>query len=48
LKYGQRVKVVGAAAPKLLREDEALAFVGPQAFGIAESYVAIETLNGWS
>jgi len=47
LKYGQRVKVVGAAAPAVLREERALGFVGPAAFGFAEAYVPIETLNGW-
>ena len=47
LKYGQRVKVVGASAPDMLREQRALAFVGPSAFGLPEAYVPIETLNGW-
>ncbi|KAF1686713.1 hypothetical protein B1992_07355 [Pseudoxanthomonas broegbernensis] len=47
LKYGQRVKVVGAAAPPMLREARALDFVGPAAFGFAEGYVPIEALNGW-
>ncbi|HEU4959343.1 MAG TPA: DUF917 domain-containing protein [Sphingomonas sp.] len=47
LKYGQRVKVIGAAAPALLRENRALDFVGPKAFGIDEPYRPIETLNGW-
>jgi len=47
LKYGQRVKVVGAAAPAMLREARALAFVGPAAFGFGEAYQPIETLNGW-
>lgn len=48
LKYGQRVKVVGAAAPRLLRDAGALAVVGPQAFGMPEAYSPIEILNGWS
>jgi len=48
LKYGQRVKVVAAAAPTLLRTDDALAVVGPKAFGIDEAYVPVETLNNWS
>lgn len=48
LKYGQRVKVVGAAAPSMLREAHALSIVGPKAFGFAEEYVPIEKLNGWS
>ncbi|MEE4452179.1 DUF917 domain-containing protein [Novosphingobium resinovorum] len=47
LKYGQRVKVVGAAAPWMLREAHALALVGPAAFGMADPYIPIETLNPW-
>ena len=47
LKYGQRVKVVGAAAPSMLRTARALEFVGPKAFDFAEAYVPIETLNQW-
>lgn len=47
LKYGQRVKVVGAAAPALLRDARALACVGPEAFGLGERYRPIEMLNGW-
>ncbi|MDB5714917.1 MAG: hypothetical protein JWO15_2314 [Sphingomonadales bacterium] len=48
LKYGQRVKVVGAAAPPMLREARALTFVGPAAFGFADEFRAIETLNNWA
>jgi DUF917 family protein len=47
LKYGQRVKVIGAAAPAILREPRALDFVGPQAFRLDTGYLPIETLNGW-
>ena len=47
LKYGQRVKLVGAAAPVMLRTARALDFVGPGAFGYPDGYVPIETLNGW-
>ena len=47
LRYGQRVKVVGAAAPQLLRESRALSVVGPAAFGFSEKYQPIEALNGW-
>lgn len=47
LKYGQRVKIVGAAAPAVLREARALAFVGPAAFGFGDAYRPIEALNGW-
>jgi len=48
LKYGQRVKVVGAAAPAMLREARAMAVVGPDAFGLGEPYLPIEALNGWT
>lgn len=47
LKYGQRVKVIGAAVPRLLREPRALAVVGPAAFGFTDRYQPIEALNGW-
>ncbi|MCP3730894.1 DUF917 domain-containing protein [Sphingomonas sp. MG17] len=48
LKYGQRVKIVGAAAPAMLREAQALKFVGPAAFGFGDAYRPIEELNGWT
>lgn len=48
LKFGQRVKVVGAAAPAALRTEAALRLVGPGAFGLAETYRPIEALNGWT
>lgn len=47
LKYGQRVKIVGAAAPRALREERALSFVGPAVFGFPEDYRPIEELNDW-
>lgn len=47
LKYGQRVKVVGASAPQRLRSALALDVVGPGAFGMAEPYSPIEQLNSW-
>ncbi len=47
LKYGQRVKVVGAAAPRLLREARAIAVVGPAAFGFTGSYQPVGTLDRW-
>ncbi|EJL33466.1 DUF917 domain-containing protein [Novosphingobium sp. AP12] len=47
LKYGQRAKVVGAAAPAILREAQALKFVGPRAFGFEEDYVPIEEIAAW-
>lgn len=45
LKYGQRVKVVAAAAPARLRDPSALNFVGPQAFGFKDEFEAVEILN---
>ena len=48
LKYGQRVKVVGACAPTPLRTAEALAVLGPEAFGFEGPYRPIEALNGWT
>ncbi len=48
LKYGQRVRVVGASAPLALRTPEALAILGPSALGIATPYQEIEVLNGWT
>lgn len=47
LKFGQRVKVVGAAAPAVLRTERALKVVGPSAFGFPDAYRPIEDLNGW-
>ena len=45
LRYGQRVKVIGAAAPKLLRTKRALEFVHPKNFGFDFEYVPIETIE---
>lgn len=45
LKYGQRVKVIGAAAPAILREPRALSFVGPRAFGMEFDFAPIESLT---
>ncbi len=45
LKYGQRVSVIGAAAPAILREEKALTFVGPAAFGLGPDFTPIEKLN---
>lgn len=44
LKYGQRVSVIGIAAPDDLRTPDALAVVGPACFGLNEEFVAIEQL----
>ena len=38
LRYGQRVHVIGYAAPPLMRRAEGLAVFGPGAFGISEAY----------
>ncbi|AUN32655.1 DUF917 domain-containing protein [Niveispirillum cyanobacteriorum] len=45
LKYGQRVKVIAASAPSMLREPAALALMGPGAFGFDPAFTPIETLN---
>lgn len=47
LKYGQRVKVVGAGVPPVLRSARALDILGPAAFKLSETYRPIEQLNGW-
>lgn len=47
LKYGQRVKVVAAAAPEMLRTETALKFVGPRAFGLDTDFKRLESImNG--
>lgn len=48
LRYGQRVKVIGASAPAQLCEPASLAVLGPQAFGIEARYRSIAELNGWT
>jgi DUF917 family protein len=45
LKYGQRVKLLGISAAPIMRSDAALAVFGPQAFGLADPFTAVETLN---
>lgn len=47
LRYGQRVKVVGASAPDALLTPEALAVLGPEAFGLPGPHRPIAGLNGW-
>lgn len=47
LQYGQRVKVVGASPPPVLRMPAALGIMGPAAFGLGEVYTPIEQLNHW-
>lgn len=46
LRYGQRVAVLGCSAPPQLRTEEALAVMGPAAFGIDHAYRRIGELNG--
>jgi DUF917 family protein len=46
LAYGQRVKVIGLSADPLLRTPEALAVMGPRAFGLDEDFTPIEALGG--
>jgi DUF917 family protein len=48
LKYGQRVKVVGASAPQALCSPQALAVLGPDAFKLPGPYRSIAELNGWN
>jgi len=45
LAYGQRVKVIGLSADPLLRTPEALAVMGPRAFGLDEDFAPIESLG---
>jgi DUF917 family protein len=42
LRYGFRVSVLGFPAPPLLKTPEALAVVGPEAFGYEAAYVPLE------
>lgn len=44
LKYGQRLKVMGVSAPPILRTPESLEVIGPQAFGLDETFVPVEEL----
>lgn len=44
LRYGQRVKVIAAAAPAALRTPQALQVIRPECFGLAHEYQPIENL----
>ncbi|OON80030.1 DUF917 domain-containing protein [Streptomyces tsukubensis] len=44
LRYGQRVAVVGIAAPAIMRTPEALAVFGPQAFGLPFPFRPVERI----
>src|SRR3546814_20737055 len=48
LKYGQRVQIVAATDPALLRETRALLLVGPRALGLGPDLAPLEDLNGLS
>jgi len=45
LRYGQRVRVVAAAAPRALRTPQALSAISPQCFGLDHDYQPIEHLH---
>jgi len=45
LRYGQRVKVVGASAAPNMRTPQALAVFGPHAFGLDIPFMPIEEIN---
>jgi DUF917 family protein len=45
LRYGQRVIVVAASVPEIMRTPEALEVFGPKAFGLSEPFQPIETLE---
>ena len=44
LRYGQRVRVIGASAAPVMRSRKALEVFGPGAFGLEEAYVPLEKL----
>ena len=44
LRYGQRVRVLAASVPPIMRSEAALRVWGPHAFGIDEPFVPIEQL----
>ena len=45
LRYGQRVKVIGASVPPVMRTLEAIKIFGPRAFGFEEDYIPIEDIS---
>lgn len=46
VRYGLRVTVIGMPAPPQLTTEQAMQFVGPQAFGYDEPYVPFRALAG--
>ncbi len=45
LRYGQRVKVVGASTAPVMRSPEALRVFGPRVFGIEQDFVPLEEIH---
>ncbi|MEM6572734.1 MAG: DUF917 domain-containing protein [Pseudomonadota bacterium] len=45
LRYGQRVSVLGIAAPAELRTEKALRVVGPACFGLEQPFVPLESAH---
>ncbi len=45
IRYGQRVRVIAASVPPIMRSAEALQVFGPRAFGIDEDFQPIEALE---
>jgi DUF917 family protein len=45
MRYGQRVKIVGASAAPVMRSPAALAVFGPKMFGLEEEFIPLEELN---
>jgi DUF917 family protein len=45
LRYGQRVKVMGASAAPVMRSPAALDVFGPQMFGLTDPFTPVEQLN---
>lgn len=45
LRYGQRVRIVATSCAPVMRTPEAIAIMGPRAFGIDSDFTPIETLH---
>lgn len=45
LRYGQRVKVIAASVPPVMRTPEAIKIFGPRAFGFEVDYIPIEDIT---
>lgn len=44
IRFGQRVEIIAASAPAILRTPQALKFVGPKCFGLDHDYQKLEDL----